>query len=127
MSEFIRCLATSDNGDFLAALENEGPKTKHKNIHIWNFATLSYINTLHTHHDGLKSFDISTDGTRCVVGSYYRYGITMYDTGTAKEIWNKKEHKRLLSIKFIQNNTKIAVSYPDQPLKFIDAKTGASL
>jgi len=88
-------IVASDDSPFVAVVDIDC------NVSIWNLSTGGKISEFRSFWDiGGQRLAISKDGSRCAVGAWNRYGITMHDTTQGRILWQRKELKKVQSMKF---------------------------
>lgn len=119
MNKKISDIATSCSGNIFAAAESE------KMVYVWDFNKNLKIQSVESiFDDGGRRLAISPNGEICVAGAYNKYGVSMYDVGTGKMLWNRKDLKHVQTLKFNPGGDKIYACFETKPMHIIDAYTG---
>src|SRR5882724_12685751 len=91
----VRQLATSRRGNVFAAGEFE------RGVHLYDLLTLERLRTIDTTLDfGGRRLAISNDGSTLIAGAYQVHGIAAYSCDTGKELWRRKDLKKVQQINF---------------------------
>jgi len=119
MNKEISHIATSYSGNIFAVAEFE------KMVYVWDFDKDLRIQSIESILDfGGRRLAISPNGEICAAGAYNKYGISMYDVGTGKILWNRKDLKRVQILKFNPGGDKIYACFETKPMHIIDCYTG---
>lgn len=112
-------MAASLNGEYFLAAE-----FKNK-IQVWSASNNKKLAEFSTHFAaGDKRMAISNDGSLLAAAAYARFGITLYDTNSVKEIWTNKQIKRIQQIAFSEDDSVLYVINSDNILYALAVSDG---
>lgn len=119
MTKTIRHLATEYNSDVIAVAEFESK------VYIWDVCNNRMITSLDTHLDfGGERLAISSNNMHVAVGSYNRYGVSLYDYSTDKLLWTNKDLNKVHSLKFSPDGELLYAFFDTKPMHTIEARSG---
>jgi WD40 repeat protein len=117
----IRHLAASRTGSVLAAAEFK------QRVYLYDLQTLERAHTLQTTLDfGGRRLAISDDGRTVIVGAYERSGIAAYSGHDGRELWRRKDLKKVQNIHFSADNTRVFCCFDSRPCESLNPATGRS-
>jgi outer membrane protein assembly factor BamB len=115
----IRQIACSFDGTRIAAAESK------RIVHVWDVAVARHIATFDTTLDfGGDRLGITSDGQRCIVGSYHRYGVAAYDSETGREQWRRKELKKVQKVHISHDNQLVFCGFSGRSGQFLRSESG---
>ncbi|SRR6266568_3113392 len=114
-------LAASREGGVLAAAEFE------KLVHLYDLRTLERVRTLDTTHDfGGHRLAISGDGQTIIVGAYNIHGVAAYSGADGRELWRRKDLKKVQYIRFNTDDSRVFCCFDHRPCESLNVATGKS-
>ena len=115
-------IVASDDSPFVAVVDIDC------NVSIWNLSTGRKISEFRSFWDiGGQRLAISKDGCRCAVGAWNRYGITMHDTTQGRILWQRKELKKVQSMKFSRYLSALFAEIDMRAFHIVDTESGETL
>lgn len=117
----IRQLAASRSGSVVVAAEFENL------VHLFDLRTLDCIRTIQTTLDfGGRRLAISNTGRIVIVGAYYETGIAGYSGEDGQELWRRKDLKKVQSIAFSGDDSRVLCCFDRGPCESLNVATGRS-
>ncbi len=115
-------IVASDESSFVAVVDIDC------NVYIWDLSTGRKISEFRSFWDiGGRRLAISKDGSRCAVGAWNRYGITMHDTTQGRILWQIKELKRVQSLEFSRYLSALFAEIDMRAFHIVDTESGETL
>jgi hypothetical protein len=117
----IRQLAASRAGSVVAAAEFEHL------VHLFDLRCLDRVRTIQTTLDfGGRRLAISDDGRIVVVGAYRVSGIAAYSSEDGRELWRRKDLKKVQKIAFSGDDSHVLCCFDSGPCATLNVATGRS-
>jgi WD40 repeat protein len=118
----IRNIATSHDGSLVALAEIE------RRVYVWDLKTRSLVSSLTTTVGFLGGpLAITSDGRHCITGAYYVHGIAAYTSKTGREIWRRKDLKKVASISVSRDGKRLLCGIQGRSFQILDRKTGSTI
>lgn len=117
----IRHVAAARTGSILAAGEWEHL------VHLYDLRTRRLIQSLVTTMDGGgERLAISTDGRILVAGAYLVHGIAAYCAESGRELWRRKDLKKVQHLRFNNDDSRVLCTFNSGPCQSLNLETGKS-
>lgn len=117
----IQYIAASYDGPVFAVAEFE------RYVQIWNVESRRRITGFETTLDfGGKRLAITRDGHHCAVGAYHIHGIALYETVYGKEVWRRKDLKKVQTIRISVDGHRLLCGFEDRSFELLNLNTGRS-
>lgn len=95
---------------------------------MWDARSGKRLSNFHANWDiGGRRLAISEDGKFCAVGAYQRHGITLHDSIGGKELWNRKDLRKVQHLKFSIRRNAVLAGIDQQAFRAIDTGSGSDL
>ncbi len=118
---FITHVAGDLNGPRIAAIERHG-KTQ-----VWDIASRERISRFNTIVERIsRRIAIGSTGQRLAVGTYNGNGVSLYDTESGREIWNRPDLNQVQKVRFSSTGDSVFVAFNEHQGTFLECKTGRS-
>jgi WD40 repeat protein len=117
----IRHIATSFHGTRIALAEFES------RVQVFDLTEFEPVSEFDTILDfGGNRLAISGDGQYCICGSWVRHGIIGYDANTGKQLWQRKDLKKVQNIQLVPSNGNLIFTQFDKGIsRFINITDGS--
>lgn len=122
MAGRIEIITASRAGDYIACGEAE------RVVHVFDARLQKKVRTFDSTLDfGGGRLAIDGAGRFCAVGNYEREGVALYSLVSGKEIWRRREFRKVQHVRFLDLDSKIICSHEDGPLAILDRATGETI
>ena len=109
------------NGPRIAALERNGK------VQIWEIEKNERISRFDTIIERVSHrIAISPDGKLLAVGAYSQNGVSLYDTNTGRELWNRSDLNQVQKVRFSPSGDTVVAAFNEHQATFLDCKNGRS-
>ena len=109
------------NGPRIAALERNG-KTQ-----IWDVEENHRISRFDTIIERVsRRIAISPNGKLLAVGAYNENGVSLYDTNTGRELWNRSDLNQVQKVRFSPSGDTVIAAFNEHQATFLTCETGRS-
>ncbi len=118
----IRHLAASYEGTILATAEFESM------VHVWDLESLTKVSEFKTTLDfGGHRLAISPDGKTVAAGAWARHGIAAYRSDNGRELWRRKDLKRVQYLNFDRTGQQLWCSFDEIACHSLQIENGKTL